>query len=57
MNEFLSILMGLWEFMKNNGFTFSIGEQSFTLSFAVVACGVFVITTVTDLVHKIWWEE
>lgn len=57
MNDFLSILSGIWDFMKNNGFTFNIGETSITLTFAVTACGIFVISVVTDLIHKIWWEE
>ena len=57
MNEFLSILTSLWQFMKDNGFTFSLGEQTFSLSFAVVACGVFAISVVIDLIHKIWWYE
>ena len=57
MNEFLSILSNIWQFMKDNGFTFTLGEQSFTLSFAIVACGVFAITVVVDLINKIWWYE
>ena len=57
LNGFLDILMGIWGYMTSHGFNITISGQTFSLTYAVVMMGIFCMSCVIGLIHKIWWDE
>lgn len=54
LNPVLDLTTDMWEFFMNNGFTITVGESSFTLSYGIILLGTVAIGIGIDLIHKIW---
>lgn len=54
LNPVLQLTKDMWNYFMNNGFTVTIGESSFTLSYGIILIGTVSIGIAIDLIHKIW---
>ena len=57
LEDFLTILLLIWDFMKTHGFSVSFGGQTYTLSFSVMILGLAVVSIVVTIIQAIWWGE
>lgn len=54
LNPVLQLTKDMWNYFMANGFTVTIGDSSFTLSYGIILIGTVSIGIAIDLIHKIW---